>query len=145
MDTRAPLGVLFENGGGESSVADKVGSHGQFFAGPKKAPPSVFIGGWPQEQAFAGPAPGPFGKQPCRQDSGRIADQAISRAKELREIGEDVVGNGSARPVDNEQARLVPLRRRRLGDQFRRQRIVKKFGGKRWRHEKGDSRQRIEA
>ena len=145
MHTRPSFGVLFENGGGETSIAGKMGSHGQFLAGAEKAPPGIFLGGGPQEKTFAGPAARPFGKQPCRQDSGRIADQAISRAKELREIGEDVVGNGSARPVDNEQARLVPLRRRRLGDQFRRQRIVKKFGGKRWRHEKGDSRQRIEA
>ncbi len=145
MDTRAPLGVLFENGGGESSIATKVGSHGQFLAGPKKAPPGVVLGGWPQEQAFAGSAPGPFGKQPCRQDGGRIADQAVSRAKELWEIGEDLVGYGSVRPIDNEQTRLVPLRRRCLGDQFRWQRIVKKFGGKRWRHEKGERRHRIEA
>ncbi len=136
MHTRPSFGVLFENGGGETSIAGKMGSYGKFLAGAEKAPPGIFLGGGPQEKTFAGPAAKPSGKQPCRQDRGRVSDQAIPRAQKFRQVGEDMVCDCSTCPVDDEQARLVTFRSRSLRDQFLWQWVVKKFGGERWRHVK---------
>jgi hypothetical protein len=84
-----------------------------------------------EEKAFDLSPTRPPGVQSRRQNRGIVAKECIAGAQELRQIGEQVMGDASLRAIHHQQTRLIPPRRRRLRDQMRRQRVIKKIGGKR--------------
>ena len=65
----------------------------------------------------------PFEPDPSRHDARVVHDRELA-GELVRQLGEDAVADGTARPVVDEQARGVPPSRRLLGDQLRREVVI---------------------
>ena len=67
------------------------------------------------------------------EDGGIVAEEGITRPQKARQICKYMMGYRAGCTIDHEQSRAVTPPGGRLRDEMRRQRIVKKFGGK-WYH-----------
>ena len=84
-----------------------------------------------EKEALDGAAGGPSREEAGGEDAGVVANQGVSGAEELGEVGENVVRERVPGTIHHEQPRLVAPRGRGLRDEVWRERIVKEFGGKR--------------
>ena len=67
------------------------------------------------------------------EDRGIVAEEDITRSQKVRQVGKHMMGHRAGCTIDHEQSGAVTPPGGRLRDEVRRQRVVKKFGGK-WCH-----------
>jgi hypothetical protein len=118
---------------GKRRFVRKSGTERQLFSGPDQTFPDIGTASWfgLEQEAFDGASGGPVGEEPGGQHAGVVANQCIAGAQELRQIRKNMVRQRVARPVDDQQTRLVAACSRRLRHQVRRKYVVEEIGGKR--------------
>ena len=109
----------------------KRGTNWQLAAWFYEAGPNIFITGGAEQKALNLPAGRTLRVQSGRQDRGIVAKQRVTRVQKLRQIGKYLMRQRAVRPVDHQQARLIPLGRRSLGHQMGWQLVVEEIGGER--------------
>ena len=127
-DAVSVLFLLFEDGGGEVTLAGERGTGRELAARAEQAPPVVGTAGGLVEETLDAAAGGALGEEARGDDVGVVAEESVAAADQIGEFGEDVMGDGVAGAVDDEQAGLVAAGGGRLRDELGRERVVEEIG-----------------
>ena len=130
---RAAFGILLQDLAGEIVAMREGRAYRKFLSGANETPPNGVSarGLRAYQETFDGAAGGTLGVQACGEDGGVVAKERVSGAEEFGEVAENMVRDGLAGAIDDEEARSVAAGGRRLRDEAGGQVVVEERGRKR--------------